>query len=196
VSLKNVNLKLQKENEMVEFNPVQTSPFDKKTKIKLHLWHLINITLFRWTFFFMRKYRVFLLRLFGAKIDWTCSIDRTVTIDGPWFLTMGKLSSLGENAWLRCRAPVTIGEKCCIGKDVCIMTGSHKLSSPRFELITDPVTIGDCVWIATRSFVHKGTCIGDGAVVSACAVVSGNVEPWSVVGGNPAKFIKKRVISC
>lgn len=177
---------------MKEFKPVQTSPFNLKTKIKLHIWHLVNLTLFRWTFFFMRKYRVFLLRLFGAKIDWTCSIERTVTIDGPWFLQMGRYSSLGDNAWLRCRAPVTIGEMCCIGKDVCIMTGSHKLSSPRFELITDPVTIGNFVWIATRAFIHKGTVIGDGAVVSSCGVVSGVVEPWTVVGGNPAKFIKKR----
>ncbi len=179
---------------MIEFKPVQTSPFSVKTKIMLHLWHLVNITLFRMSFFFMRKYRIFLLRLFGAKIDWSCSIERTVTIDGPWFLTMGRLSSLGDNAWLRCRAPVRIGEKCCVGKDVCIMTGSHKLSSPFFELITNPVVIGNNVWIATRAFIHKGTEIGDGCVVGACAVVSGRIEPWSVVGGNPAKFIKKRVL--
>lgn len=72
------------------------------------------------------------------------------------------------------------------------MTGSHKLSSPDFKLITAPVTIGDNVWIATRAFVHMGTTIGDGAVVGACSVVSGVVEPWTVVGGNPAKFVKKR----
>ncbi len=72
------------------------------------------------------------------------------------------------------------------------MTGSHRLSSPHFELITAPVEIHDNVWIATRSFVHKGTVIGEGAVVGACSVVSGVVDPWTVVSGNPAKFVKKR----
>ena len=179
---------------MVAFNPVQTSPFDKKTKIKIHLWHLVNLTLFRWSFFFMRKYRVALLRLFGAKVDWRSSIDRLAVIDAPWFLTIGAFSSLGEGAWIRCRAPVTIGEKCCIGKDVYIMTGSHRLSSPKFELITAPVTIGDCAWVATRAFIHKGVTIGEGAVVGACAVVTKDVAPWTVVGGNPAIKLKDRVL--
>lgn len=174
------------------FDPVQHSPFDRATKIKLLLWHIVNISVFRYSPFFMRKFRVALLRMFGAHIDWSCSINRLAVIDGPWFLTMGALSSLQDGAWLRCRAPVTIGKNCCIGKDVFIMTGSHRLSSPKFELITAPVSIGDNVWVATRSFVHKGTVIGEGAVVAACSVVSGDVEPWTVVGGNPAKFIKKR----
>ena len=180
--------------ESADFNPVQHSPFSKLVKIKLLIWHIINITVFRYSPFFMRKFRILLLRMFGAKIDWSCSINRLATIDGPWFLSMGRLSSLQDGVWIRCRAPVVIGEKCCIGKDVYIMTGSHKLSSPNFELICNPVEIGDDVWIATRSFIHKGTKIGDGAVVSACSVVSGEIEPWSVVGGNPAVFIKKRIL--
>lgn len=179
-------------NEKVEFNPVQHSPFDRKTKLKLLLWHVINITVYRWSPFFMRKFRVALMRMFGAKIDWSCSLNRLAIVDGPWFLSMGSHSSLQDGVWIRCRAPVTIGSKCCIGKDVYIMTGSHRLSSPTFELTTAPVVIGDSVWIATRSFVHKGSVIGEGAVVGACSVVAGEVEPWTVVGGNPAKFIKKR----
>ena len=49
-------------------------------------------------------------------------------------------------------------------------------------------------WVAAWAFVGMGVTIGEGAVVGACAVVFKNVEPWTVVGGNPAKFIKKRVI--
>lgn len=179
-------------NEKIEFKPVQHSPFSRSMKLKLLIWHVVNITLFRWSPFFCRKFRIRLLRLFGATIDITCSISRLAEIDGPWFLTMGYQSTLADYAWLRCHAPVTIGKNVLIGREVCIMTGSHRLSSPHFELVTAPVTIHDSAWIATRSFVHKGAVIGEGAVVGACSVVSGEVEPWTVVSGNPAKFVKRR----
>ena len=176
----------------IEFAPVQHSPFSKVVKIKLLLWRIVNITVFKWSPFFCRKFRVFLLKCFGAKIDWSCSIDRLVEIDGPWFLTMGKQSRLTDYAWLRCRAPVVIGRNVCVGRGVRIMTGSHDVASPDFRLVTAPVTIADNAWIATQAFIQKGITIGEGAVVAACAVVIKDVAPWSIVGGNPARFIKER----
>lgn len=178
--------------QKVEFTPIQHTEFPKRVKIKFLLWHTINMTIFRYSPFFCRKFRVLLLRLFGAKIDWSCSISRLAEIDGPWFLTMGYRSSLADGVWISCLAPVTIGKHCIIGRGVSITTGSHRLSSPRFELVTAPVTIHDNAWLATRSFVHKGCIVGEGAVVGACSVVSGEIAPWAVVCGNPAKFVKKR----
>ena len=55
-------------------------------------------------------------------------------------------------------------------------------------------TIGDGVWIGARAIILPGVTIGEGAVVAAGAVVTKDVEPWAVVGGNPAKFIKMRVL--
>ena len=49
-------------------------------------------------------------------------------------------------------------------------------------------------WVAADAFVCMGITIGEGAVVGARAAVFKNVEPWTVVGGNPAKVIKKREI--
>ena len=60
------------------------------------------------------------------------------------------------------------------------------------ELVTAPITVGAQAWVAADAFVGMGVTIGEGAVVGARAVVTRNVEPWTVVGGNPAKFIKKR----
>ena len=57
-----------------------------------------------------------------------------------------------------------------------------------------PITIGDRAWVAADAFVGMGVTIGEGAVVGARAAVFKDVEPWTVVGGNPAKFIKKRVM--
>ena len=50
------------------------------------------------------------------------------------------------------------------------------------------------MWIGARAIILPGVTIGEGAVVAAGAVVTKDVEPWAVVGGNPAKFIKKRVL--
>ena len=49
-------------------------------------------------------------------------------------------------------------------------------------------------WVAAEAFVGPGVTIGEGAVVGARAAVFKNVTPWTVVGGNPAKYIKDRVI--
>ena len=74
------------------------------------------------------------------------------------------------------------------------MPASHDVSSPTFDYFVSPVVIKDNVWIATGAIILPGVTIGEGAVVGAGAVVTKDVEPWTVVGGNPAKFIKKRVL--
>jgi putative colanic acid biosynthesis acetyltransferase WcaF len=74
------------------------------------------------------------------------------------------------------------------------MTGSHDVSSKHFNLVTSPIKIGAGVWVSTGSYILPGVSIGDYAVIAAGSVVVKNVEPWSIVGGNPAKFIKKRAI--
>ncbi len=180
---------------MKEFNPVQTTPYNLKYKVKSRLWGVVNKTIFRWTPFFMRKYRVAIVRMFGGKINWNCSLDATATIVDPWNLQMGAYSSLGEYCCIRCRDKVTIGENTCIGRDVYILTASHNVFSPDFEMITSPVVIGDNVWIATRATISKGVKIGDGAVVGTETLVLKDVEPWTIVGGNPARFIKNRMLT-
>lgn len=91
-------------------------------------------------------------------------------------------------------APIVIGEFSCIGKDVYLLTGSHDIEKATFDLVTRPITIGDGCWIATDSTVLPGIDIGDYSVVAAGSVVCRPVEPNSVVGGNPAKFIKRRIL--
>jgi len=54
-----------------------------------------------------------------------------------------------------------------------------------------PVSIGDYVWIGFDAVILKGVTIGTGAIVGACSVVASDVEPWTVVAGNPARVIKR-----
>lgn len=180
-----------------QFSAIQTNALPKKEKLKNFVWGIVNKTLFRCTpshFSLFRKYRVWLTRLFGSEIDYSCSLHPTCKIEYPWNVSMGHLSSLGECSWVYAMDKISIGEKSCIGKDVQLLTGSHDIGSPIFQLITRPISIGSAVWIATRATILPNVCIGEGAVVGATASVYKDVEPWTVVGGNPAREIKKRTI--
>lgn len=75
-----------------------------------------------------------------------------------------------------------------------LCTATHDISSKYHELITAPIIIGSRAWIAASVFVGPGVTIHTGAVVGATSSVFKDVQSWEVVGGNPAKFIKKRVI--
>lgn len=179
---------------MSDFMPVQTTPYGLKYKLKSRLWGGVNSTVFRWTPFFMRKLRVAFLKMFGAKIDWSCSVSGRAKIVDPWNLEMGRQSSIDEDCCIRCRGKVTIGKNCCISRGVDLLTGSHDIASPNFEMVTAPINIRDNCWIATRATIGKGVTIGEGSVVAACSCVIKDVDSRSVVGGNPAKFIKKRIL--
>lgn len=179
------------------YNPAQTNEMPKSAKIKNLIWSLFNSTIFRITppqFAIFRKSRVYLLRIFGANVDLSASIHPSAKIEYPWNLTIGPLSSIGEKAWVYAMSPITIGEKSCIGKETYLITGSHNISSNHFELITKPITIGNGCWITTGVTVLQGVSIGDFAVIAANSTVTHNVDAWAVVGGNPAKFIKQRII--
>jgi putative colanic acid biosynthesis acetyltransferase WcaF len=177
------------------FKPVQRSYFCLFEKIKLRLWMFVNSSIFRYTPYFSHRFRIFLLRLFGAKIAWNCSISRKALIEQPWNLEMKELSSLAEGVWILCREKVFIGSKTCIGKDVGITSGSHNINSLNFEAINKPVFIGDNVWIINRSYILPGVNIGNWAVIAACSLVNRDVNEFTIVGGNPVKIIKKREIN-
>lgn len=94
---------------------------------------------------------------------------------------------------------ITIGDNTIIGSG-CIITDtdSHPIS-PEHRLLPDggkfikskPITIGKNVFIGARSIILKGVTIGDGAVIGAGSVVSKDIEPNTIVAGNPAVFIKR-----
>lgn len=92
-------------------------------------------------------------------------------------------------------APIHIGKFATVSQGAMLCTASHDITSPNHELKTAPITISDQAWVGAGAFVGMGVNVGVGAVVGARAAVFKNVNPWDVVGGNPAKFIKKRIIN-
>ena len=87
---------------------------------------------------------------------------------------------------------IKTGSDVSIGPEATILTLGHDPQSPEFTDKGGDVIIGDKVWIAYRAIILPGVTIGEGAVVGAGAVVTKDLEPYSIVAGNPAKVIKKR----
>ena len=145
-------------------------------------------------YFFGNKWRVWLLKLFGMKYQGHVSVYPSVKVWAPWNVEMGRYVAIDDEVNLYSADKIRIGTKVAISREAFICTASHDIAKPNRPLVTAPITICDGVWIGARATILPGVTIGEGAVVAAGAVVTKDVGPWTVVGGNPAKFIKKRVL--
>lgn len=160
------------------------------------VWFLVWLIAFRptprWA---LHGWRRGLLRAFGAKVGNGSRISPSARIWAPWNLVMGDYSVLAEGVDCYSMDKIVIGSKVAVSQRSYLCTGSHDIDSLRRPLITKPIVIQDHVWICAESFVGPGVSIGEGAVVGARAVVVRDIPAWSVVGGNPARYIKKRIVS-
>lgn len=136
----------------------------------------------------------FLLRMFGAKIAPTAIVYSSAKVYYPANLVMEAYSCLASDVDCYNVALVKIGANTTVSQGAYLCTASHDITDPLNHLITAPIVIADQAWIGAKAFIGMGVIIGQGAVVGATASVYKNVEPWTVVGGNPAKFIKKRIV--
>lgn len=108
-------------------------------------------------------------------------------------LSIGDGTSINRGVSICAQQSVQIGRDCGIGNDCLIFDTDFHTLGDASEAASDssPVIIGDGVWLAARSVVLKGVKIGDGAVVCAGSVVATNVAPYTMVGGVPARVIRK-----
>lgn len=136
----------------------------------------------------------FLLRLFGAKIHPTAVVYSSAKVYYPANLVMEEYACLASGVDCYNVASIHIGAQSTISQGSYLCTASHDITDPKNRLITKPIVIEAQAWVAADAFVGMGVTIGEGAVVGARSAVFKDVEPWTVVGGNPAKFIKKRII--
>lgn len=167
-----------------------------KSKFVRAIWNCVYVLLFRTTLdkvLFLEKWRIALLRAFGAKIgSKTHSIYSTALIWAPWNLKLGDCVTFSQQVNVYSVDKICIGDNSVISREAFLCTASHDITSPIMELTTAPIIIGSNCWICARAIILPGVTIGDGAVVAAGAVVTKDVPPWTVVGGNPARVIKKR----
>lgn len=167
----------------------------KRNKLVRAIWNLVYVLAFRpFGLSMFTRWRLFLLRCFGAKLHPKANIYSSVRIWAPWNLEMDAYSCLAPNVDCYNTGLVKIGAHSTISQKSYLCTSSHSITDAAFPLLIAPIVIEDQVWVAADSFIGMGVTVGQGAVVGARACVFKDVAPWVVVGGNPACIIKKRTI--
>lgn len=135
--------------------------------------------------------RVF-YELSGMKIGNGSNIHLWARFYEPSNIRIGDDTILGDNVFIDGRDKVTIGSHTDIASQVLIYNSEHDISSPDFSATQASVQIEDYVFIGPRAIILPGVKIGKGAVVAAGAVVTADVDAFSIVGGVPAKVIGER----
>lgn len=166
-----------------------------KNRLARAIWNIVYILLFR-PFFpnALKNWRKFVLKIFGAKIGKKTNVHSSAKIWAPWNLIIGNNTSIGNHVNIYNTGNIIIGNNVIISAGAFLCTPSHDISNPAFPMIPSTIIIKDCAWIATEAFVGPKVTIGEYAVIGARACVFKDVEPWAVVGGNPAVFLKRRTI--
>ena len=142
------------------------------------------------------KIRVCFLRRFLKHVGSCVNIQPGVHILCLENLSIGNNSGIGRDAMIMSADKVEIGDNVMIGPQLIVHTVNH-LTERGILMINQktkmaPVKIGNDVWIGSRVTILAGADIGDGSVVAAGSVVTKKVEPYTIVGGVPAKKIKDR----
>jgi len=175
--------------------PKYIDTIPKSDKIYRLIWRITSLFLFKpFSLPFFRGWRIFLLKLFGAKIDKNCNIYASVYIPSPRNLIMGMHSTLGPEVQLHLGKTI-IGNKVTVSQRTYLCSATHETTSLNVPFVEGEILIKDFVWIAAEAFIMTNTVIGEGAIIGARSVVVKDVDPWIIVAGNPAKFIKKRIIT-
>lgn len=166
--------------------------FSLGNRLRRFLWNLTWLLLARWTPRPCHAWRSFILRLFGAQVGSGVHVYPSARIWAPWNLTLGDRAGVGDHAILYSQGPITIGQEAVISQGAHLCAGTHDFEQSGFPLVTRPITIGDQAWIAAEVFIHPGVTVGKGAVVGARSVVTGDLEPWMVCSGFPARPLRPR----
>lgn len=171
----------------------KASKYSRPEIVRRVFWNMA-MPLFRFSPRILFGWRNFLLRLFGAKIGQEVHIYNTATVYMPWNLEIADWSCIGEHAYIYNLGKIIIGSRTTISQRAHLCAGTHDYSDPALPLLKLPIRVADQVWICADAFLSPGINVGEGAIVAARAVVTKDIEPWAIVGGNPARLIKKRVL--
>jgi putative colanic acid biosynthesis acetyltransferase WcaF len=140
----------------------------------------------------MYGWRVWLLRLFGAKIGKGTIIRPSVKVTYPWKLTIGDHCHIGDEVNLYTLGEIEIGNCTVVSQRSYICTGSHDYTRPTFDIFAKKIVIEAEAWVAMDVFVAPGVTIGRGAVIGARSSVFHDVPAGTISVGTPARVIGQR----
>ena len=144
-------------------------------------WYFVNVLFLKSSLLPFSSLRVMLLRLFGARIGKGVVIKPSVNIKYAWKLEVGDYSWIGENVWIDNLAEVKIGANVCISQGAMLLCGNHDYKKETFNLM-----IGGII---------PGVTLHSHAVLGVASVAHHDLDAFTIYHGNPAKEVRKRIIS-
>lgn len=130
--------------------------------------------------------------LFGVRLGRGSVIHMGCFVMKPWRISIGTNTLINSRCTLDGRMGLTIGDNVDIAMDTIILTLGHDVHDANYGTQGGEVRIDDRACIYTRAMILPGVHIGEGAVVAAGSVVTRDVEPYTIVGGSPARPIGER----
>ncbi|HEY4326574.1 MAG TPA: WcaF family extracellular polysaccharide biosynthesis acetyltransferase [Mucilaginibacter sp.] len=161
-------------------------------KLKVFIWFFINYYILNGSFPWPYRFKVFLLRLFGAKIGSGLIIKTKVRIKNPWRLVIGDHCWLGESVWIDNLENVSIGNNVSISQGAMLLTGNHDYTKSSFPYRLGRIEIEDGVWIGAKSVVCPGVICRSHSILTVSSVATKELSSWSIYSGNPAVFVRNR----
>jgi acetyltransferase-like isoleucine patch superfamily enzyme len=129
------------------------------------------------------------LRIQGVKFQSGWFIGPGFWIIHGHNLTLGERCSLGSHAKIAAHAPITIGHDFLAACGLTLNSGDHDVET--LALTSAPIRIGRRVWCGANVTILSGATIGDHAVIGAGALVRGDIPPYSVAVGVPARVVRR-----
>ena len=165
-----------------------------KNKMLRGLWSVVWLVLYRPTPRPLHRWRAMLLRLFGARIGRRVRIYQSARIWAPWNLVMEDDSCLGDFVDCMNVAPVLLKESAVVSQYCYLCAAGRDYRDLALPLLSGPIIVGRHAWVTASVFVGPGVNVGDGAVVTAQSSVFHDVPAWTIAGGNPAVFVRDRIL--
>ena len=142
-----------------------------------------------------RAIRAFVCKRLFLKFGKGVNIEPKVIFSNMSKSEIGDFSGIGMNSFA---STIKIGQDVMIGEEFIAISKNHKFDDVNIPMRKQgwqkdqPITIEDDVWIGSRVIILPGVTIGCGSIIGAGSVVTKNVLPYSIVGGNPAREIRRR----
>jgi putative colanic acid biosynthesis acetyltransferase WcaF len=157
------------------------------TRASAELFHNRVLTHVPWVWL-----RLAYLRLLGLRFGPHTYMHGDCELMYPHNIKLDSPVHIGRWCLLDGRGGLTIGSNAVLGPRCIVLTADHDMQAPDFHGRLGEVRIGPRVFVGAGATILKGVTIGEGAVISAGAVVNRDVEPWTIVGGVPAKPVGMR----
>lgn len=160
----------------------------------IRVWEVVWTIFIKWLPKPFSWWHVLLLKLFKCHITGKPFIAPTARIYAPWLLEIGDKSCLATRCEIYNLGPVKIGDRVTIAQYAYICNGTHDMTTRLMPLVVGDIDIKDDVFVGAKAIVLPGLTLETASVIGAGAVLTESTDKYGIYGGNPARFIKKRVI--